>query len=94
MNTYPNKIYECITGGETYLVTQDEAIKLSQDMKMSNIHPGWRIWNKVLSRNDGAIYQYLDAFIAVDRFDINHNYFNLIKSTSHNYNELMEVSYE
>jgi len=30
---YPDKIYECITGGETYLVTHEEAIVLSQDMK-------------------------------------------------------------
>ena len=91
---YPDKIYECITGGETYLVTHEEAIVLSQSMRLINQNPGWRIWNKLNTTRNGAIYQYLDAFILVDRFNSNQNYFNLIESSSHNYNKLMEVEYE
>ena len=91
---YPDKIYECITSGETYLVTHEEAIVLSQSMRLINRHPGWRIWNKLNTTRNGAIYQYLDAFILVDRFNSNQNYFNLIESSSHNYNKLMEVEYE
>jgi len=48
---YPDKIYECITGGETYLVTHEEAIVLSQSMRMINQNPGWRIWNKLNTTN-------------------------------------------